>query len=361
MYRPLVEDSFATDVYPLERDVRAVGFAARGVIPFGSWALNLQCASRHLLDELAFLFRQTAGQITAARPRRKAPSLYLLRVGVAPAVERLILRTLPPGSVIPADGFLECRGQGITVLCSEVIRVLIVAGEAPRIYFVIHRTAPPDFRVHLSLMMNMVLLHFQRILLHAGAVQIGRRVHLFVGERGTGKSTVCLRLAADGGTLLSDDHVVIQRAPCGFTVSGCSGRARVTRKTERFLLARPLDAKPKKFAGLLKKEFDAGQLVPSRPFRDYRAACVYFLRLGGRFALQPMSRHRAVAELLRHARHALRFRNADHFRRCLDFLSGLVAQVDPFQLELSPRLADLDRLSAFLSTGDAAALQQDRR
>lgn len=342
-------DSIATAVHILERDVCAVSFAAGGVMPFGSWALNVQCASSRLLDELAFLFRQVSGEITTARPRRNAPTLYLLRTGTAPSLERLIMHMLP--SAIPEDGFVECRGDRITVFCSEVIRVLVVHGNAPRIYFVIGRASLPDFRVHLSLMMNTVLFHFRRVLLHAGAVQLGQRAHLFLGERGTGKTTVCLRLAAAGGTLLSDDHVVVRRAQRGFTVSGCSGRARVTRKTERFLLARPLDAKPESFAGLLKKEFDAARLFRSRPFRDYRADCLYFVHLARRFALRPISRHQAVAELLRHVRHALRFRDAEHFRRCLDFLSAFAAQVEPFELELSPRLADLDRLSSFLSAG----------
>jgi hypothetical protein len=196
--------------------------------------------------------------------------------------------------------------------------------------------------------MNAVLFHFRRVLLHAGAVRFGGRAHLFVGNRGVGKTTVTLRLAAMGGTLLCDDHVVIRRGR-DFTVSGCSARARLSADTERFLFARPLRAAAQDFAGVLKKDVHAGDLCASRPFRDYRADAVYFPRLGTRFHLRPMPRHEGMAALLRHWRSALRFRDAMQFERCLDFFAAFAAQVDVFELELSPRLADLDQLADALS------------
>jgi hypothetical protein len=182
-------------------------------------------------------------------------------------------------------------------------------------------------------------------------------VHLFVGDRGVGKTTVTLRLAAAGGTLLCDDHVVIRRGRRDFTVSGCSARTRLTADTERFLFARPLRVAAQDFAGVLKKDVDAGDLCAARPFRDYLADAVYFPRLGTRFHLRPMSRHEGMAALLRHWRSALRFRDAVQFGRCLDFFAALAAQVEPFELELSPRLADLDQLADRLS-GGAAGLQR---
>jgi hypothetical protein len=335
----------------LEREVRSVAFAVRGVMPFGSWRLHVQSTSSLFLDELAFLFRQVSGDIAARSPGRGAARLHLLGAGTAPTLERFIAGMLPAGCQIPQDGFLECRKQDMTIFCTEAIRALIVAGSPPRIYFVVGGALPEyDFRVHLSLAMHTVLFHFHRMLLHAGAVKIGARVHLFVGERGSGKTTVCLKLATDGGTLLSDDHVVIRRMLRGFTLSGCSGRARVTSKTENFL-GRRLDAIPETFAGILKKEFDAAELVESRPFRDYRAGAVYFLRKGRRVSLQHMPRQQAVAEFLQRTRNALRFRDKEDFRRCLDYVSAFAAQVDTFDLELGPKLADLDRLLPLLLAG----------
>ena len=236
-----------------------------------------------------------------------------------------------------------------------MVRVLIVAGHPPAIYLATDAALPAyERRVHLSVAMNAVLFHFGRVLLHAGAVRLGERVHLFVGDRGAGKTTVTLRLAAAGGTLLCDDHVVIRRGRRHFTASGCSARTRLTADTERFLLARPLGVAAQEFAGVRKKDVDAGDLCTSRPFRDYIADAVYFPRLGTRFQLRPMARNEGMAALLRHWRSALRFRDAGQFERCLAFFAAFAAQVDLFELELSPRLADLDQLAECLS-GRAAA------
>lgn len=338
----------------IARDLRRTPGASLGVLTFGSWAVNVESSSASLRDELALLFRQTPDEVAAAAPRRGAATLRLLAGDAPPALESVIAGVLPAGTVIPADGFIEGRARGVAVFCTEMVRVLIVAGQPATIYIATDAALSAyERRVHLTVAMNAVLFHFRRVLLHAGAVQLGGRVHLFVGDRGAGKTTVTLRLAAAGGTLLCDDHVVIRRGRCNFTVSGCSARTRLTADTERFLFARPLRVAAQDFAGVLKKDVDAGDLCASRPFRDYAADAVYFPRLGTRFHLRPMSRHDGMATLLRHWRSALRFRDAVQFERCLDFFAGCAAQVDLFELELSPRLADLDQLADCLSGGAA--------
>jgi len=334
----------------IARDLRRAPGASLGVLSFGSWALNVESSSAVLRDDLTLLFRQTSDEVAAAAPRRGAPTLHLLAGGAPAELEAAIDGVFPAGTAIPADGFIEGRARGRAVFCTEMVRVLIVAGRPAMIYIATDAALPAyQRRVHLTVAMNAVLFHFRRVLLHAGAVQLGGRVHLFVGDRGVGKTTVTLRLAAAGGTLLCDDHVVIQRGRRHFTVSGCSAQVRLAADTERFLCARPLRVAAQDFAGVLKKDVDAGALCASRPFRDYRVDAVYFPRLGTRFQLRPMLRHEGMAALLRQWRSALRFRDAVQFERCLDFFAACAAQVDFFELELSPRLADLDHLADRLS------------
>jgi hypothetical protein len=343
-------------LYTIARDLRRAPAASLGVLTFGSWAVNVESSSAFLRDELALLFRQTPEDVAAVAPRRGAATLHLLDGDPPPAIQSVIERALPAGTVIPADGFVEGRARGVAVFCTEMVRVLIVDGEPATIYIATDEALPAyERRVHLTVAMNAMLFHFGRVLLHAGAVRLGGRVHLFVGDRGAGKTTVTLRLAAAGGTLLCDDHVVIRRGRRNFTVSGCSARTRLTADTERFLFARRLRVAAQDFAGVLKKDVDAGDLCASRPFRDYVADAVYFPRLGTRFHLRPMSRHQGMAALLRHWRNALRFRDAVQFERCLDFFATLAARVESFELELSPRLADLDQLADCLSGGAAAS------
>jgi hypothetical protein len=345
----------------IARDLRRPPAASRGVMTFGSWAVNVESSAAFLRDELALLFRQTPDEVAAAAPRRGAATLHLLAGEAPPGLGSVIEQVVPAGTVIPADGFIEARARGVAVFCTEMVRVLIVAGRPPTIYIATHAALPAyERRVHLTVAMNAVLFQFRRVLLHAGAVRLGERVHLFVGERGAGKTTITLRLAAAGGTLLCDDHVVIRRGRRDFTVSGCSARARLTADTERFVCARPLRVAAQDFAGVLKKDVDAGDLCASRPFRDYRADAVYFPRLGTRFHLRPMPRNEGMAALLRHWRSALRFRDAVQLEHCLDFFAAFAAQVDLFELELSPRLADLDQLAAALSRDTAVSGRRPR-
>jgi hypothetical protein len=316
--------------------------------------VNVQASEAFLRDELALLFRLTPSEVAAAAPRPGAATQHLLAGDVPPSLDAVIASALPTGTVIPADGFVEGRAPDLAVFCTEMVRVAIIGAQPPTIYLATDAALPVyERRVHLTVAMNAVLFHFHRILLHAGAVRLGGRVHLFVGERGSGKTTVSLRLAAAGGTLLCDDHVVIRHGRRHFTASGCSARTRLTADTEQFLLARPLAIAAQDFAGMLKKDVDAGALCTSRPFRDYTAHAVYFPRLGTRFHLRRMSRHEGMATLLRHWRSALRFREAVQFKRCLDFFAAFAAQVESFELELSPRLADLDQLADSLTGGAA--------
>ena len=334
----------------IARDLRQVRYAARGVLRFGSWALNVHSTSALLLDELAFLFRQASLQVTGAHPRRGAATLRILTGDAAAVAAPAVARALGDAAPIPADGFRETHSAGVTAFCTERVRVLIAGGRAPEICLVTTATSPDyELRVHLSLALNVVLFHFGRMLLHAGAVRIGDRVHLFIGERGAGKTSVCLRLAAAGATVLSDDHVVVRRRPRGFSVSGCSGHTRLTAETEAFFLARPLAVPAQDFAGVHKKEVEAAQLCRSRPFRDYRLGAVYFSRIGSRVSLRPLARHETLAELLRCWRGALRFAAPAQIARCLDFFAAVAAQVEGFELELSTRLSDLDQVAAWLS------------
>ena len=319
----------------------------RGVLSFGSWAVNVYAGTRPLLNQVARLFREIPQSVVATRHRRGAPRWYLVTAGGAPDIERRIELALGEGTRIPPDGFLSAHRGTLTVFCTELVRVAITTDRPPQIFFIVG--APPSYAlaVHLSFAVHKVLFHFDRVLLHAAAVRVGRRVHLFVGERGAGKTTVSLRLAAAGGTLLSDDHVVVRRTGSRFTVSGCNGRARLAADTERFLLARPLRIRPQDFAGIRKKEVDASRLCRSRPFRDYDVGALYFPRVGTRFALRPMSRHEAMASLLGAWRTAMRFADAHQLAHCFDYFAALVRCMEPYSLELSPDLSDLDDLVSF--------------
>ena len=85
----------------LARDLGRAPSAARGVLMFGSWALNIASRSALLCDEVALLFRQTPDDVAAAAPRRGAATLHLLAGDVPAALESVIDQALPRGIGIP--------------------------------------------------------------------------------------------------------------------------------------------------------------------------------------------------------------------------------------------------------------------
>ena len=50
------------------------------------------------------------------------------------------------------------------------------------------------------------------LVMHAGAVVIDGRAHLFAGPSGIGKSTLCAGLAREGATILSDDALILRQS-----------------------------------------------------------------------------------------------------------------------------------------------------
>ena len=202
----------------------------------------------------------------------------------------------------------------------------------------------PALCVHFGVIIHKLLLLMDRVILHAAAVRLHQVVHVFVGEKGVGKSTICLRLARAGGTVLGEDNVVLRRTPPGFLVSGGDQRSRVTAQTERHFFAEPLAVPARDFAGTMKKEIRLADFFNSRPFEDFPAHRLLFPRVTGRFQLRPLNPQSALLRLMAYNGHFQRFAGPADQVRFLDLLAGFIATVSAYELELSHDLNELDRL-----------------
>jgi hypothetical protein len=186
--------------------------------------------------------------------------------------------------------------------------------------------------------------------LHAAAIEFDGHTHVFVGDKGAGKSTLSLALGQAGGCVLAEDQIVVRRQPDGLWVSGCDGNIRLTAESERHFLQTPLDVTPGDYAGVPKKEVPLASLVPSRPYEDRRATRLYFARVGHGLTLRPVSGGTAVARLLDAIAPAHGF--ADPADR-LDLLRLVAEFVEPLtcaDLELSPRLDEIGQLARLLQS-----------
>jgi hypothetical protein len=252
----------------------------------------------------------------------------------------------------PPDGLHVTRSEsgGRWVIATEALTAHLFAGDPIELFLAL-RGRPRDddaFRVHLSVAVHRALFLIERVYLHAAGVVFGETCWVFVGDKGSGKSTLSLALGAAGATVLADDHVVLERDGERFLASGCDGEARVLDDVERHLFGTPVDARIVELGGVRKKEIPIARFFRSDPYRDHRLDRLVFPRVGTAFRVSAMAKAEALVALIRATRASHRFSGPADPGAYLDYLSTLVDSADTFSLELSPRLSELDRLVAWV-------------
>lgn len=205
----------------------------------------------------------------------------------------------------------------------------------------------PQLDHYLLVVLHSALRRLGAIRLHAAACRWQERTLLFSGPKGSGKSTLALFLSRRGGLVLAEDQLLLRHSP--WRLSGCDGRLRVTEENERYFFPEGLTEPATDYAGTLKKEIELGACC--RPYEDFPLGELYFPRVGERLAVQPLPRKQVVARLCADLLPTHRFSHAAERLQFFDMLSDFAAAVQPFELELSPRLADLDALTDLLGGG----------
>lgn len=252
---------------------------------------------------------------------------------------------------VPTDGLNVTRSDDRTWhVESELLtaRLELAPRAKIRLCSYPHTLPPLAWRVHVSTVFHKLLMLMGRIYLHAGGVQTGAGASAFVGNKGSGKSTICVWLGRAGATILSDDHISICRINGAFHASGCENVARVTSETEAAVLPEILTMQAREYAGTLKKEFPVGDLFHAMTWRDVPLQRIFFPHVGARWQIEELSPRNLMTRLLETTHSSHRFANKDDYVRHLDYFSALARAVRGFDLELTPNLTELDRLVTFL-------------
>ena len=317
-----------------------------GIIRFGSLTARLRYADPQRGEDVARIFG------TSIKPPTRE---LLAQVAADIALTEPRNSELSARPQVPGDGMVLRHGARRAEIHTEHMSAMLDRDADPaRADLMLFKPYPPHFElcVHLAVVFHKLLFLLDRVVLHAAAVRFGGRVSLVLGDRGAGKSTIALRLARAGGTVLGEDHLILKRCGTGFTVSGCDERSRLDAKTERHFFAEPLPVEPADFAGRLKKEMPARALFSSEPYTDERANLLFFARPGSSFAITPLSRQAALLKLMEAAGKLQRFVDFADRGRFLDMLSDFVRTVTVYDLELGPDLCELDRLVRFLEVDE---------
>lgn len=257
--------------------------------------------------------------------RRSAPSPH----------DRLVLRRVADATVLESDP-LTC-----------VVRTDVTPAE---ISFAVHDSALRGewLTYHFWILFNRALLLLDRVILHAAALAYRSSVSLFVGPKAAGKSTISVALGRAGAELVAEDHLLARRVNGRTMVSGCNGRMRVTAQTERYFLDGELGPETIDIDGVPKKEFPAARFFAVRPHEERSVDRLFFPHVGTRFAVRRVSRRDGLLRLMDINGKMLRFHDRSDYADFLSRLADVLGPLPVYDLELSPRLDDLDRLVELL-------------
>lgn len=201
---------------------------------------------------------------------------------------------------------------------------------------------------HFRIVFFRMLYLMRRVLLHAAAVRCQEKTCLFVADKGSGKSTLTLALALNGGIVLGEDHVLLNQSDKVFTLSGCDETMRLTAQSEQYFFDQPLPIAARDYAGVLKKEIRLADYVTCRPYQDFPIDALFFPVIGDTFSIETLSRKEAMQRLMRDMPWYHRFTGIADQMDFIGYFANLVETVDVYTLRLSRDLNDLSQLIAWL-------------
>jgi hypothetical protein len=174
------------------------------------------------------------------------------------------------------------------------------------------------------------------LVIHASAAAVNGGALAFVASSGQGKSTLAAGFARAGWPFLSDDGIYLTREGAGYLANPNRASFRLRQDSEAFLAGQPIPDENEDD----KSRVEAGSNLPfqSEPL-PLRA--LYFLGpdVSPAPRLAPLSRQRALAELINHS-FLLDVADRCRLKRHFDTLGELVESVPSYTLDY-PRNYDL--------------------
>jgi hypothetical protein len=332
------------DVTKLRRDALGAEYKHAGFLPLGSWGLNVYATRKYYTEVLGHHFkRDIEGSPAAGKP---GANLYMIG---SPRDSVIFKRQAALRDDSTAEW--EHPAKGVASLATGRFQVLVFTkGRTPDILIYVREPqySREAFHGHVFEIIHKILFMYGMFYMHAAAVEWGGRVSAFIGDRGNGKSTICLRMAKEGAVIISDDHIVFKKKRGRFLVSGCEETGRVTGKTEKAVFGKRLDTKSRRFGGVLKKEVLLAEYFECAHFRDFPVNDIFFIHIGDKFAIVPVSPGEAVLRLIESTRPFFRFNRTEDYADYLGYFSELAGKTRLYDLTLTRNLSDLDGLAEFL-------------
>ncbi len=305
----------------------------------GSLYVKLHCSEQHYAQKIATLFGTEL--ILPSFVRQKEPNLDIT----------ICTSSVLHDKEIPTDGFIITYEDYGYEIHTEVVSTYIDKISAPQqilLFVTDTEITDYDLRVHFAVIFHKALFLLRYMILHAAAVLFSGSVSLFIGPKGAGKSTISLKLACEGGTILGEDHVLVKQNSDEVLVSGCGELSRVTAKTEAYFFPQKLAVSPVEREGIAKKEFYLSQYFSCNSYSNYPLEHIFFTRVGECFQLQSLGKKSTLLKLILETKPLQRFANKQDYENYLHYLTNCTNMLESYQLKLSPNIDDLNSLVDFL-------------
>jgi hypothetical protein len=332
------------EVGALKEEALGAEYEHAGFLPLGSWGLNVYATRKYYTDVLGHHFKRNI----EVSPPAADQSANLYMIGSSRDSD-----IFKGQEALPDDSTAEWKhtGKGTASLATGRFQVLVFRDDKPPdilIYVREPQYSHEAFHGHVFEIIHKILFMFRMFYMHAAAIEWNGRVSAFIGDRGSGKSTVCLRLAKAGAAIISDDHIVFKKNRGRFLVSGCEEIGRVTRKTEDAIFGKRLNTKAGRYGGVMKKEILLADYFECAHFKDFSINDIFFTHIGDNFGIVPVSKSEAVLRLIENTRPFFRFNRTEDYADYLTYFSELAGKTHTYDLTLTGDLNDLNKLIAFL-------------
>ncbi len=324
-------------------------FDHTGFLPLGSWSLNVHATRKYYTDVLGHHFKRNIEESTLVN--YPSANLYMIESSRDSEIFR--------GQAALADDRIaewEYPNKGIAALATGRFQVLIFKEDKPLNIFIYVREpqySHEAFRGHVFEIIHKIMFSFDMFYIHAAAIEWEGRVSAFIGDRGNGKSTTCLRLAKEGAIIISDDHIVFKKNRGRFLVSGCEEIGRLTGKTENAIFGRKLKERARRFGGVLKKEVLLAEYFECAHFKDFCINDIFFTHIGYKFDITPISKRESVLRLIDNTRPFFRYNRSEDYAEYLNYFSELADSTRLYDLTLTVDLNDLNKLIDFFKENEA--------
>jgi HprK-related kinase B len=178
------------------------GRAPELVLRFGSFTLAVHCDDQRVVRRLGTYFRDFAAAVT---PNHVPNATLRATVGEPPAIEA----ALQPWGDRGKESFADTR-RGRIIRKDRTGVVIETSGEGWSIAGDLHRNFSQVVNL-IGVIYGCSLLDRSGAMLHASAAVIDGQALAMIGESGSGKSSLTVRLLERGADFLSNDRLIVHR------------------------------------------------------------------------------------------------------------------------------------------------------